>query len=128
MTILPASSEDRIKSLIYSEINKEKGLDDIGEYTRECTRRYDTERYKKLGVKAKRSFTLEEGLLQIAIEHEDAEDSKKRNFNIKALKLIRRCCHGSFTFVRNYFRMYRDMKRGFDFLYMDCKEEEQEPA
>lgn len=114
ITFIPPTTEDRVKSNLYSEVTEE----DISEYTRQCMRNYDEERYKKPIEKLtkKRNYSLEEVLFELVIKHEAADKEEKRKIDILALKTIRRCCKGSFRFIREYYRFYRDMKNGVFYI------------
>lgn len=110
----PPTNEDRLKSQIYREVADKFVEEDILEYLKECRRSYELERYTKPGLISRffRRYTLEEGLFRLALEHENANEDEKRKIDHKALRLIKRCCRGSFSFLREYYGMYRDIKRG----------------
>jgi len=108
------TDEDKLKSRIYREVMDGLKGGDISLFVRECQRRYESEKYKRHGFISSffRRYTLEEGLFKLALEHENADEDEKRKIDHKALRLVGRCCKGSFSFLREYYRVYRDIKRG----------------
>ncbi len=118
---IPPTREDKTKSDIYSKIKAE----DIREYTRQCMKSFDEVRHKTLREKltGKRAH-LDEILFELAIKRETAEENEKRKIDLLALKTIKRCCRGSFQFIRHYYRLYRDIKNNnIDFYISDVNPE-----
>lgn len=142
MSIIPPTKEDRVKALMYAGISREKGLEEISTYTRECIKRYDEQHMGKLGLRLANSFSLIDVLMQIAEEARSipAENKffrkfkssgKKKtrssydNYDVKAFAMIRRCCRGFKNDALEYYRFYRNMKEhgyGINF-YIGYQEE-----
>lgn len=122
---IPASEEDQIKAVLYSEVKIDK-KPDISEYTRACMKEYQDAEYshrEKILKKKRRKLALEEALFEFSLQYENLKSpEEKRKIDRKALGLIRRCCKGSLMFVRSYYGIYKEMKRGF--FYIEEQEEE----
>jgi len=112
MAIVPLTEEDKLKLTIYSLIK----VGEIGDYTRECMRTYDFTAPKtkeKLLKNLKKKQSLEDGLLECAVQFSEADEQNRKKINRRAMSLIKRCCKGKFDFVREYVRLYKEMRIGF---------------
>ena len=130
--MIPQSEEDKIKSNIARELNRDSQIKNFKEYFIKYQEKYNEARFSK--PKSKfwffKSFTLDEVLFNLACEYETAPEDKKRSIDEKTLKYIKRCsvCKKSPAVVRHYFRIYKDIKRAYrDFLmghsYIEDREE-----
>jgi len=140
MVIMFSTPEDRVKSFFYQEVARDRKLIDIGEYTRECMRKYDTDKFGKLGSGIANSPTLVDVLVKIAEEaRNSAKDLHKSrrfwrrkgktknvydSYDRKAFNYITRYCKSARGLVLEYYRFYKDLKRGHVEVYIDFKEEE----
>jgi len=140
MVIMPPTREDIVKSFFYKAVARNVSSS-VSEYTRECIRRYDEERFKKFLVGVANSPSLVEVLMGIAEKAANSlEDShrhrrfwrrkgKTRNvydsYDKQAFNHITLCCKGNSGLVWEYYRFYKALRKGrhVDF-YIDSIEEE----
>jgi hypothetical protein len=140
MVIMPPTREDIVKSFFYKAVARNANSS-VSEYTKECIRRYDEERFKKFLVGVANSPSLVEVLVRIAEEAANSlEDShryrrfwrrkgKTRNaydlHDRKAFNHITVCCKGDRELVWEYYRFYRALRKGSNLdFYIDSKEED----
>jgi len=124
MAIIPLTDEDKIKLEVYSHVNAEE----VGEYTRQCMRAYDlidSDKKIKILSKIKKRQSLEESLLDCAVQHSEANEESRKKINKRAMGLIKRCCRGKFSFVKEYVKLYKEMRNCF-FSIADIYDEELE--
>ena len=140
MVQLPLTPEDRVKAFLNQEVARKGKFADISEYTRECMRKYDDEKFNKFYLGIAKSPTLLDILLKISEEAKNSSKnlhlrkrfwSGKRKtkdsydlFDKKAFIYINRCCKGSKELFWKYYRFYKDLRRGRFEVYIDYKEEE----
>src|SRR3989338_8442324 len=117
--MLPQSQEDIIKIRIYKELGNDGKVRDISEYVRECRIRCEESRHSKTRFRLFKSYSLDEGLFNLAFEYGNTDDRKARKkINRKAYNLITRCKSPKInpTLMKHYYKMYREMRRGFSDL------------
>jgi len=114
MALIFPTEEDRLKS--NAGLNVDSDLE-VSEYTRECMKEYERVCYnqdKKSGLK--KSFSLEEGLINLAFLRKEVGDDFKRKIDKKALWLIKRGCKKNSRAIREYYRVYWNLKRGVFYI------------
>ena len=127
MPIILPTKEDKEKIEFYKEIynemfgdkKEELTSEEISQYTRKCINPTgaiaNSVKGSNLKFWKRKSFHLEDILLpklfEIAVEHEESDNKDRRVCDKKAMKLIRTYCKGSFEFVREYWRFYKNTKK-----------------
>jgi hypothetical protein len=133
--MIPATDEDRRKSIIYRRLYGGDGKTDYQEYLRICRREYEKESHTVKAPKFNFHTTLDEELLILAYSYYNSKPDKHRKIDARALKSIKKHnkCGGTDPVARHFFRVYNELKRSVaDFLsenyYVEYVEEDESPV
>jgi hypothetical protein len=122
------------------DVAARKDNSNVADYTRKCIRAYDEERFKKFLTGVANSLTLVDILIKIAEDARDVKENsssfrrfwrkkgKTRNaydsFDRKAFIHINQCCKRNRALILEYYRFYKDVRRGYVDFYLTCVEED----
>ncbi len=111
--MIPATDEDKLKSMIYRQLDGSNDKLDYSEYLRLCRTRYEEEKHAERKTRFNLKTTLDEELLSFAYSYHNSTPDKHRGVDLGALKAIKKHnkCSGRDPIVVHFFRIYNDLKR-----------------
>ena len=111
--MIPATDEDRLKSMIYRQLDGSDDKLDYSGYVKMCRSKYEEEKYAGHKLRFNPKTTLEEELLSFAYSYHNSTPDKHRRIDARALKAIKKHngCTGTDHIAMHFFRVYNDIKR-----------------